>query len=522
MSKTSRSKSSTPQNSLSPSSRVSCDTGTLELGIESTWTRDDTFATGVEWSDSQRAEPPTSGLLSAIDAEGALGAPEDSSPPLVSIDGNDLKIKRILLVDDQDYGSEPMSLSPLLGSIAGLRPHDMSSPVTRQFENNTRVLDDVSWADMPVNGDIGDIPEFPPASRPSSAPSTLRIPSELKGKSVDPIERGNAIANKTPKDWLNQWTKTDNGLAERSRPKSTDPDASLIGLWDDENFCELENLIIQSLMHKKEAHKLVWEVYSEQRISQQKPQDQSIKTPLKTPIPTAIQTPVTQASQNGAPLARHQHTSSVLPTSSSVKHAMMGNNEPTPKPVNTVDPSDENPEPSGAIWAPRHVRITRPESHESDAYSETEETPNDFRADFLSMEPESDHASDLAETKRENGDANATTFKKWVREKGYSLTEFFEQLFDYIFPPDFHMQQRPKKFLKCRQDGKQSATGPKPVFGFPRYQKTATRLVKTAFFGCGQSLDRLQPGPVATSSQPVRTAQDLSNGEQTVFLSVAK
>jgi hypothetical protein len=140
------------------------------------------------------------------------------------------------------------------------------------------------------------------------------------------------------------------------------------------------------------------------------------------------------------------------------------------------------------------------------------------------MEPESDHASDSAETKREkraarhtyhaklnllkyqqsfikneppfiySGDANTTTFKKWVREvrnwkdrarlttgqsirmlgkylsglayrfyerdildlqKGYSLTEFFEQLFDYIFPPDFHMQQH-QKFLECRQDGKQS------------------------------------------------------------------
>jgi hypothetical protein len=130
MSKTSRSKSSTLQNSLSPSSRVSCDAGALELGVESAWTCDNTFVTGVKWSDSQRAEPPTSGLLSTIDAEGALGAPEDSSPLLISVDGNDLEIKRIPLVDDQDYSSEPMSLSPLLGSIAGLRPHEISSPVT--------------------------------------------------------------------------------------------------------------------------------------------------------------------------------------------------------------------------------------------------------------------------------------------------------------------------------------------------------------------------------------------------------
>ncbi|KIO11091.1 hypothetical protein M404DRAFT_127775, partial [Pisolithus tinctorius Marx 270] len=35
--------------------------------------------------------------------------------------------------------------------------------------------------------------------------------------------------------------------------------------------------------------------------------------------------------------------------------------------------------------------------------------------------------------------------------KRYSLTEFFEALFDYIFPADFRMQQR-DKFDACRQD----------------------------------------------------------------------
>ncbi|KAG2756542.1 hypothetical protein P692DRAFT_20714658, partial [Suillus brevipes Sb2] len=149
---------------------------------------------------------------------------------------------------------------------------------------------------------------------------------------------------------------------------------------------------------------------------------------------------------------------------------------------------------------------------------------NHFGADFLALEPESDHDSDSADTKRTkrlarreyraklnllkyqqsfikneppftyNGEANATTFKKWVREvrewkdrarlttyqslrmlgkylggpayrfferdvldlqKDYSLTEFFEQLFDYVFPPDFRMLQR-QKFLECRQEGRQT------------------------------------------------------------------
>ncbi|KAF9476571.1 hypothetical protein BDN70DRAFT_779625, partial [Pholiota conissans] len=89
-----------------------------------------------------------------------------------------------------------------------------------------------------------------------------------------------------------------------------------------------------------------------------------------------------------------------------------------------------------------------------------------------------------------NGEVQATLFKKWVRElrlwieqgrlaetegvkmagkylggraymfferdilsrqKNYTLTKFFEKLFDYIFPADFRMQQR-DKFDAYRQD----------------------------------------------------------------------
>ncbi|KAG1829927.1 hypothetical protein EV424DRAFT_1268260, partial [Suillus variegatus] len=89
-----------------------------------------------------------------------------------------------------------------------------------------------------------------------------------------------------------------------------------------------------------------------------------------------------------------------------------------------------------------------------------------------------------------NGEANVITFKKWVREtrnwkncarltssqtlnligkylggqayrfyerdvldldKKYSMTQFFEELFDYVFPPDFRMQQR-QKFFECKQE----------------------------------------------------------------------
>ncbi|KAG2050016.1 hypothetical protein BDR06DRAFT_892666, partial [Suillus hirtellus] len=92
-----------------------------------------------------------------------------------------------------------------------------------------------------------------------------------------------------------------------------------------------------------------------------------------------------------------------------------------------------------------------------------------------------------------NGEANTSTFKKWVREvrdwrdrarlstkqtismigkylggnayrfyecdvldlkKKYMLTNFFKQLFNDSFPMDFRMMQC-QKFLECCQEGKQ-------------------------------------------------------------------
>ena len=101
MPKTSRSTKNATPSPLSPLSSVSRDAGALELGVESAWTRDDTFVARVEPSDSsQRAEPPTSDLLSASVVEGALGAPVDSSPPLVSVDGNDLEKENLPIGDE--------------------------------------------------------------------------------------------------------------------------------------------------------------------------------------------------------------------------------------------------------------------------------------------------------------------------------------------------------------------------------------------------------------------------------------
>lgn len=127
-----KSAQNTPLSSLSPLNSEGRNAGTLKLGVENAWTRDDTFVTGVELSDSQRAEPPTDDQLSVIIAEGTPGVPEESSIPLISIAGKDLE-KNLLLSEDS-LGSVPMSMSSLLGSVVGLHPWNLFSPVTRQFE----------------------------------------------------------------------------------------------------------------------------------------------------------------------------------------------------------------------------------------------------------------------------------------------------------------------------------------------------------------------------------------------------
>jgi hypothetical protein len=88
---------------------------------------------------------------------------------------------------------------------------------------------------MPVNDDIGHVPEFPTQRLAGRLLLPQRILTELKGKLVDPSERGNPTYIEKPQDWLNQWTGTDDSLAEASHHKSTDPDASLVGMWDNTN-----------------------------------------------------------------------------------------------------------------------------------------------------------------------------------------------------------------------------------------------------------------------------------------------
>ncbi|KAI6137844.1 hypothetical protein BKA82DRAFT_4263180 [Pisolithus tinctorius] len=180
------------------------------------------------------------------------------------------------------------------------------------------------------------------------------------------------------------------------------------------------------------------------------------------------------SSRRTTPLAR---ATSVFPYQSTLLRAMRGDPH---RPIAPGDSSDSS--------------SSTDDSSSSDGLSS-------FGSDFLGEEPSSTITADSDQTKarkREKkrryraklnklryqqaflkedppftykGEVQVGLFKKWCRElrdwvrharqfyerdildlrKRYSLTEFFEALFDYIFPADFRMQQR-DKFDACRQD----------------------------------------------------------------------
>lgn len=253
----------------------------------------------------------------------------------------------------------------------------------------------------------------------------------------------------------------------------------------------------------------------------------------KVDPPSIIESPEYRPDKNNT---RFWKASSLLPGKSSVKRAIVGGGPSEPD-SSESDSEDEHSstESSGEetrrtkktkarMKVPTNNKHSRPEKDESKASRLPDgDSSDDPCADLLAMEPESDHSSDSSGTKKikqiarrkhrarlnllkyqqgflkheplftYNGEANSSTFKKWVREVGqwhdraklstkqtismigkylggnayrfyerdvldlkkkYSLTEFFEQLFDYTFPSDFRMLQR-QRFLECRQEGKQ-------------------------------------------------------------------
>jgi hypothetical protein len=156
-----KSAQSTPLSSLSPLNSESRDGGALELGAESAWTRDDTFVTGVERSDSLEVEPSAGDLLSAVCGGGALGAPQNSSTPLHHVD-DVVHSENSLDAGVGLDGSTPMNTAPLLGSVNGQRPSMLFSTVDNEPEINVNhspsvghLSNAVSWADLPDDDEIG-------------------------------------------------------------------------------------------------------------------------------------------------------------------------------------------------------------------------------------------------------------------------------------------------------------------------------------------------------------------------------
>ncbi|KAG2133736.1 hypothetical protein DEU56DRAFT_913853 [Suillus clintonianus] len=572
--------------SSAPASLKSVDAGTLELGVESAWTRDNTFVTGETGSESVRAEPPTNGHSTLLDIDqlpsgtipGAFDVPPVNRP--LSVADKD-KLEKHSPSIRGGASSVAMSLSPPLGqpdvaypkiglldSLQYQRARVANPEIRAHTPRLTEVFD---WADSPNDEELGEVPEFPTQApnrdqrNAVSATSTPRIATELKGKEVDPLEKNKGTNTNPPKDWLAQWSEFDEGMAEANCPGPDDSDESLKNLWDDENrrgsiqiqnlalrrfrkiardelndqanvvdelrerVRELEILVIQSQTREDEARKQVSEAHRAPTISIQQMTDEKRGPPA--PEMNSQRTGKHPVNLGGKPpaesLHRFQRASSVLPAGSSVKRAMTGPlhdaNDPGPDDSqsssdSSSDDDEESSTESDEVSKPPKGKRQRERSPRTKAL-----TP-EFGVDFLAMEPESEHDSDSADTKRlkrrarreyraklnllkyqqgfikneppfiYNGEANATTFKKWVREvrewkdraqlttgqslrmlgkylsgqayrfferdildlrKGYSLTEFFEQLFDYVFPPDFRMQQR-QRFLDCRQDGKQS------------------------------------------------------------------
>ncbi|KAG2135343.1 hypothetical protein DEU56DRAFT_913449 [Suillus clintonianus] len=226
------------------------DAGALEIGIESAWTRNESFVAGADRESSQWAEPGTEPLRDLGDAErspkesqlGAMEAPIATSTPLAD-DGKGGKMMPGALLDSEGTSSSrAMSLEPVVVSKIGLA----SSGITYDHfatavgstngddarPNEGRIL---SWADEPDDGDLGDIPMFPILSPiPTPRPSTPRIPYEEKGKGVENVNKV-VTCDRETRDWISQWPEWGDKISPTNKPeprRSETPSQS----WRDESL----------------------------------------------------------------------------------------------------------------------------------------------------------------------------------------------------------------------------------------------------------------------------------------------
>ncbi|KAG2111576.1 uncharacterized protein F5147DRAFT_771719 [Suillus discolor] len=190
---------------LLPTSEESVDAGALELGVESAWNLDDISVSGLERSDSVRAEPPSgeptdqtgSHLAGAVIDSRTPSVRAASSTPFLDNGGNKLKDSP----DDGDgLGSVAMSISPPMVQSSEKEPlpardtqMGLSDSLRYQYRRHDELDSDrlnemPSWADLPINDDIGDVPDLKVSTQGNHAPYRARE-AKLAPKAVK-IEGG--------------------------------------------------------------------------------------------------------------------------------------------------------------------------------------------------------------------------------------------------------------------------------------------------------------------------------------------
>ncbi|KAG1800818.1 uncharacterized protein HD556DRAFT_961031 [Suillus plorans] len=244
-----------------PTSEESMDAGALELGVESAWNLDDVSVSKLERSDSVHAEPPSGEPTNQTgsDLDGAVidgrtpCVPTALSTPLLDNGGNEL----IAAPDDGDgLGSVAMSISPpmaqnseqgrkypQIGLLDSLRYQ-----YRRHDELNSDGLNEMpSWADLPIDDDIGDVPDLK-GNRQDNTIGTgtqnPRIPMHLKGKT-----------------------------ALRPSASSDDEGGPTTGVDEvdalKERICDLERLVCLSQLRESEANQKVADAHRAPRVSVQ-------------------------------------------------------------------------------------------------------------------------------------------------------------------------------------------------------------------------------------------------------------
>ncbi|KAG1846135.1 hypothetical protein C8R48DRAFT_677930 [Suillus tomentosus] len=293
-----------------PTSEESVDAGALELGVESAWNLDDVSVSGLERSDSIRAEPPSgeptsqtgSDLAGAVIDGRTPSVPTALSTPLLDNGGNELKDSP----DDGDgLGSVAMSISPPLAQCSeqerrypqiGLLD-SLRYQYRRHDELDSDGLNEMpSWADLPINDDLGDVPDLKSNRQDKTigmdAPSP-RIPMHLKGKSV-------------------MKTST---LNENERGPTDDPN-EIDALK--ERIRDLERLVCLSQLRESEANQRVADAHCAPKISVQSKNTSHRAKEAQLDVKTI------KIEGNQTNNLRYQRASSLLPADSSIKRAMTG------------------------------------------------------------------------------------------------------------------------------------------------------------------------------------------------------